>query len=58
MKNDGYTTLEEAIRSVECDGYFAVTYDDDTAEVYFYDDEPPVWLICKDEDSGRYVVGI
>jgi uncharacterized protein YfaT (DUF1175 family) len=56
--NDEFSTLAEAISSVECNGYFVVINDEDTADVYFYDDEDPVRMIYKDEKSGRYVVGI
>ena len=59
MTTEGYATLEEAIRSVESNGYFVFIHDDDdTADVYFYDDEEPVRMIYKDEESGKYIVGI
>jgi len=52
---DEFSTLAEAISSVECNGYFVVINDDDdTADVYFYDDEDAVGLIYKDEESGKY----
>ena len=58
ISQDEYDTFEEAISSVECNGYFVVINDDDMADVYFYDDEEPVRMIYKDEDSGRYIVGL
>jgi len=58
ISQDEYDTFEEAIHSVECNGYFVVINDDDMADVYFYDDEEPVRMIYKDEESGKYIVGI